>query len=49
MIPTDKLRLDNIRDVEEALVVQDAVNVVPAFWVLYSSFLGLLVLGLLFV
>ena len=47
-MPADELSLDNFRDVKEALVMQDPSNVVPAFWVPYSGFLGLLVFGLQF-
>ena len=45
----DELRPDNFCDVGEALVVQDAVDVVSAFWVLCPGLPGLFVFGLQFV
>ena len=46
---TDEFYSDNFRDVKEALVLQHAVNIIPAFWVLCFSLLGLLVFSLQFV
>ena len=48
MMLANKLSPDNFRDVEEALVVQYAVNVVSVFWVLCPDLLGLLVFDLQF-
>ena len=55
-MPTNKLCSDDFWDVGEALVVQDAVNVVPALLaellvglLVGPQFPGLLVLGLQFV
>ena len=31
VMPANKLCSDNLQDVREALVVQDAVNIIPAF------------------
>ena len=45
-MPTNKLCLDDFRDVGEALVVQYAVDVVPAFRVFCPDLLGLLIFGL---
>ena len=52
MVPADELRLDDFRDVGEALVVQHAVDVVPALLaelLVGPQLLSLLVLGLQFV
>ena len=55
-MPINKLCSDDFRDVREALVVQDAVDVIPALLakllvglLVGPQFLGLLVLGLQFV
>ena len=48
-MPADELRLDDFWDVGEALVVQDVVDVILAFWVLCLDLPGLLVFGLQFV
>ena len=48
MIPADKLCPDDFWGARETLVVQDPIDVVPVFWVPYSSFLSLLVFGLQF-
>ena len=49
VISADEYYLNDFRDVEEALVVQHAVNVILAFLVLYPSLAGLFVFGLQFV
>ena len=49
MIITDKLCLDDFRDVKEALVMQDPIDVVSTFWMLCPSLLVLFVFGLQFV
>ena len=43
---TNKLCLDDFRDVEEALVVEHAVDVVSVFWVFRPGLPGSLVFGL---
>ena len=45
----DKLCPDDFWDIREALVVQDADDIVLAFWVLCLEFPGLLVFSLQFV
>ena len=48
-MPTDKLCLDNFRDVKKALVVQDPINIFPALLdelLIGLEFSGLLVFGL---
>ena len=45
-MPANKLYSDNFRDIGEALVVQHAVNVVPAFRVFRPGLSGLLIFGL---
>ena len=49
VMPTNKLCPDNFRDIGEALVVQNAIDIVPTFWVLCLGLLGLLIFGLQFV
>ena len=52
VIPTNKLCPDDFRDVGEALVVQNSINVVPALLaklLVGSQLLSLFVLGLQFV
>ena len=48
-MPTGELCLDDFQDVREVLVVQNPIDVVPAFWMLCPSFLGLLIFSLQFV
>ena len=45
-MPANKLCPDDFWDIAEALVVQHAVDVVPAFWVFRLDLPGLLVFGL---
>ena len=52
MMPTNKLCLDDFRDVEETLVVQNPINIVPALLaelLIGPQLPGLPVLGLQFV
>ena len=56
VMPTNKLCLDDFRDIGEALVVQNTVDVIPALLaellvglLVGPQFSGLLVLGLQFV
>ena len=46
MMPANKLYSDDFRDVREALMVQHAVDVVPAFWVFRCSLPGLFIFSL---
>ena len=46
VMPDNKLCPDDFRDVGEALVVQHAIDVVPAFWVFRPGLPDLLVFGL---
>ena len=52
VMPTNKLRPDDFRDIREALVVQNPIDVIPALLaelLVGPQFLGLFVLGLQFV
>ena len=49
MMLADELYLEDFRDIEDALVLQDPINVIPDFWVLYTGLSGLLVFDLQFV
>ena len=46
VMPTNKLCLDDFRDVREALVVQHTIDVVPAFLIFRPGLSSLLVLSL---
>ena len=48
-MPADKLRPDDFQNIEEALLMQDAINVVSTFWVLCLNLQGLRIFGLQFV
>ena len=48
-MPTDEFCSDNFWDVKEALVVQNAVDIIPTFWIFCPSLPSLLVFSLQFV